>query len=365
LIPVYKPEIGKEEEEEVLKVIRSGWISSASPAVREFEEKFSAYIGRKYGVATSNGTTALHLAVTALGIKEGDEVIVPDLTFISPVNVVLYNRAIPVIVDVEEENWGLDPEKVRKAITNKTKAIIVVHLYGNPAKVSELKEIAEEKGIYLIEDCAEAHGAEYEGKKVGNFGDIACFSFYANKVITTGEGGMCLTDDEGLYEKMQILRDHGMTKEKRYWHEVVGYNYRMTGLQAALGLAQLKKIDKFIERKREIARLYQELLEGVVTVQRDPPNGKSIFWLFSILTEKRDELAEYLAKNGVETRKFFYPVHEMPPYVEFTKSSYPISKKLSRIGMNLPSYPSLGADDIKYISGKIKEFVKGNKDGSY
>jgi Predicted pyridoxal phosphate-dependent enzyme apparently involved in regulation of cell wall biogenesis len=273
LIPVYKPEIGKEEEEEVLKVIRSDWVSSVSPAVREFEEKFSAYIGRKYGVATSNGTTALHLGVTALGIKEGDEVIVPDLTFISPVNVVLYNRARPVIVDVEEENWGLDLEKVRKAITNKTKAIIVVHLYGNPAKVSELKEIAEEKGIYLIEDCAEAHGAEYEGKKVGNFGDIACFSFYANKVITTGEGGMCLTDDEGLYEKMQILRDHGMTKEKRYWHEVVGYNYRMTGLQAALGLAQLKKIDKFIERKREIAKLYQEYLESVVTVQRDPPKG--------------------------------------------------------------------------------------------
>ena len=176
---------------------------------------------------------------------------------------------------------------------------------------------------------------------------------------------MCLTDDEGLYEKMQILRDHGMTKEKRYWHEVVGYNYRMTGLQAALGLAQLKKIDKFIERKREIARLYQELLEGVVTVQRDPPNGKSIFWLFSILTEKRDELAEYLAKNGVETRKFFYPVHEMPPYVEFTKSSYPISKKLSRIGMNLPSYPSLGVDDIKYISGKINEFVKGSYNGNH
>ena len=163
---------------------------------------------------------------------------------------------------------GVDPEKVRKAITNKTKAIIVVHLYGNPAKVSELKEIAEEKGIYLIEDCAEAHGAEYEGKKVGNFGDIACFSFCANKAMTTGEGGMCLTDDEELYEKMQILRDHGMTKEKRYWHEVVGYNYRMTGLQAALGLAQLKKIDRFIERKREIARLYQELraIQGSIAI---------------------------------------------------------------------------------------------------
>jgi len=359
LIPVYKPEIGKEEEEEVLKVIRSGWISSASPAIREFEEKFSAYIGRKYGVATSNGTTALHLAVTALGIKEGDEVIVPDLTFISPVNVVLYNRAIPVIVDVEEENWGLDPEKVRKAITNKTKAIIVVHLYGNPAKVSELKEIAEEKGIYLIEDCAEAHGAEYEGKKVGNFGSMACFSFYANKVITTGEGGMCLTDDEGLYEKMQILRDHGMTKEKRYWHEVVGYNYRMTGLQAALGLAQLKKIDKFIEKKRKIARHYQEFLEGIVSVQRDPPKGKSIFWLFSILTEKRDELAEYLAKNGVETRKFFYPVHEMPSYRDFAKYDYNVSENLHKFGLNLPSSHSLTAKDIRFISEKIVEFLQG------
>ena len=175
MIPLYKPEIGKEEEEEVLKVIKSGWISSASPVVKEFEDKFSRYIGRKYGLATSNGTTALHLAVSALGVKESDEVIVPDLTFISPINVVLYNKAKPVIVDIEEENWGLDPEKVRKAVTSKTKAIIVIHLYGNPAKVSELKEIAEEKGIYLIEDCAEAHGAEYEGKKVGNFGDIGRF----------------------------------------------------------------------------------------------------------------------------------------------------------------------------------------------
>ena len=357
MIPVYKPEIGKEEEEEVLKVLKSAWISSASPAVKEFEEKFSSYIGRKYGVATSNGTTALHLAVTALGIKEGDEVIVPDLTFISPVNVVLYNRARPVLVDVEEENWGLDPEKVRKAITPKTKAIIVVHLYGNPAKIAELKEIAEDKGIYLIEDCAEAHGAEYEGKKVGTFGNISCFSFYANKVITTGEGGMCLTDDEELYEKMSILRDHGMTKEKRYWHEVIGYNYRMTGLQAALGLAQLRKIDVFIRRKREIAKLYQEFLGDFITVQRDPPKGKSIFWLFSILTEKRDELAEYLDKNGIETRKFFYPVHTMPPYTELSKDRYVISDKLSSMGLNLPSYPSLSEQEIRLISLKIVKFM--------
>ena len=360
MIPVYKPEIGKEEEEEVLKVLKSGWISSASPAVKEFEEKFSSYIGRKYGVATSNGTTALHLAVTALGIKEGDEVIVPDLTFISPVNVVLYNRARPVLVDVEEENWGLDPEKVRKAITPKTKAIIVVHLYGNPAKITELKEIAEEKGIYLIEDCAEAHGAEYEGKKVGSFGDISCFSFYANKVITTGEGGMCLTDDEELYEKMQILRDHGMTKEKRYWHEVIGYNYRMTGLQAALGLAQLRKIDEFIRRKREIAKMYQDLLGDVVTVQRDPPKGKSIFWLFSILTEKRDKVMEYLSKNEVETRKFFYPVHIMPPYADFVRDEkYETSIKLSALGLNLPSYPSLSKSDIEFISNKIRDVTSG------
>lgn len=358
MIPVYKPEIGKEEEEEVLKVLKSGWISSASPAVKEFEEKFSSYIGRKYGVATSNGTTALHLAVTALGIKEGDEVIVPDLTFISPVNVVLYNRARPVLVDVEEENWGLDPERVRKAITPRTKAIIVVHLYGNPAKITELKEIAEDKGIYLIEDCAEAHGAEYEGKKVGTFGDISCFSFYANKVITTGEGGMCLTDDEGLYEKMSILRDHGMPKEKRYWHEVIGYNYRMTGLQAALGLAQLRKIDKFIRRKREIAKLYQELLGDFVTVQRDPPRGKSIFWLFSILTNKRDELAEYLDKNGIETRKFFYPVHIMPPYTELSTDRYVVSEKLSSTGLNLPSYPSLSEQEIRLISLKIVKFIE-------
>jgi len=358
MIPIYKPEMGREEEEEVLNAIRSGWISSMGPSVRKFEEKFSAYIGRKYGVATSNGTTALHLAISALGIKEGDEVIVPDLTFISPINAVIYNRARPVIVDVEEENWGLDPAKVRDAITDKTKAIIVVHLYGNPAKVSELKELAEETGVYLIEDCAEAHGAEYERTKIGNFGDIACFSFYANKVITTGEGGMCINDDEEIYKRMQILRDHGMTKEKRYWHEVVGYNYRMAGLPAALGLAQLNKIDKFIERKREIAKLYQELLGDVVSVQRDPPRGKSIYWLFSILTEKRDLLAEYLMRHEIESRRFFYPAHIMPLYKQFSKYNYIVSEKLSKLGLNLPSFPSLSANEIEFITERIRDFSK-------
>ena len=363
MIPIYRPEIGKEEEEEILKVVRSGWISSSGPAINQFEEMFSNYIGKRYGVATSNGTTALHLAMSTLGIKEGDEVIVPDLTFISPVNAVLYNRAKPIIIDVEKENWGLDPEKVKRAVTKRTKAIIAVHLYGNPSKISELKEIATDNGIYLVEDCAEAHGAEYEGKKVGNFGNVSCFSFYANKVITTGEGGMCLTDDKEINEKMRILRDHGMSQERRYWHEAIGYNYRMTSLQAALGLAQVKKIDRFINRKREIASIYQDLLGDVIDLQRNQPNGKSVFWLFSILIEKRDRLLDYLTTKGIEGRRFFYPVHFMPPYVKFSDGPYKVSERLAERGLNLPSFTSIKMKDIEYISRKVLEFLKDESYG--
>ena len=303
--PVAEPEIGEEELKNVVEAVKSGWVSSRGKFIEEFENSFAKYIGVKYGVATSNGTAALHLALAALNIGEGDEVIVPDLTFAATINSVIYVGAKPVIVDINPHYWCIDPDKLEKAITPSTKAIIPVHLYGHPCDMEAITEIASKHNLYVIEDAAEAPGAEYKGRKVGSFGYISCFSFYGNKIITTGEGGMCLTNDRELAEKIRILRDHGMNPVKRYWHDVVGFNYRMTNLQAALGLAQLSKIERFIEKKRKIAEIYAEELspiEGVV-LHPEMPWAKCVYWLYSILMDdgktkvSRDEFAEKLKKR--------------------------------------------------------------------
>lgn len=360
MIPIYKPLIEEEEVEAVSNAVRSGWVSSKGEALQQFENEFSSYIGGRRGVSTSNGTTALHLALAALGVKKGDEVLVPDFTFVSPVNAVIYQNATPVLVDAEYETWGMDPDLIAKAVSKKTRAIIVAHMYGNSARIDEIKEIAENKGIYLIEDCAESVGAEYRGKKLGTRGIVSCFSFYGNKVITTGEGGMCLTDDTEIEERLRTFRDHGMKPERRYWHEVVGFNYRMTNMQAALGLAQLKKIDRIIARKRKIARIYQEHLSDKVEAQTDPPNQKSVFWLYSLLSKNskiRQKIIDALQKGDIETRTFFYPVHSMPPYTDLplVKGGGGVSDDISGRGINLPSYPSISDDDIIKISETINK----------
>jgi len=363
---VAEPEIGEEELKNVVEAVRSGWISSKGRFIEEFENLFAKYVSVKYGVATSNGTTALHLALVALDIKPHDEVIVPDLTFAATINAVLYVGAKPIIVDIDPSYWCLSPDKVREAITSRTKAIIPVHLYGHPCDMDAIMEIAERYGLYIIEDAAEAHGAEYKGRRVGSFGHVACFSFYGNKVITTGEGGMCLTNDEGLAEKMRILRDHGMDPRKRYWHDVIGFNYRMTNLQAALGVAQLSKIEKFIERKRRIAKLYAEELSSIegIILHPEMPWAKCVYWLYSILVDdmklgvSRDELAERLGGYGIETRNFFYPLHEMPPYKKYANLLYPVSSDISSRGLNLPSSVKLSEEDITYITQRIKEVLK-------
>ena len=236
-ISLAQPQLSGNEYKYLMDAFLSTWISSIGSYISRFEETFSNYCGVKYGIATSNGTTALHLALSALDIGSGDEVIVPDITFAATINAVLYTGAVPVIVDVEEDSWCIDPDEIEKAITPKTKAIIPVHIYGQPCNMDAICAIARKNNLYIIEDCAEAHGAEWKNGKVGSFGIISCFSFFGNKVITTGEGGMCITDSIELNEKMRILRDHGMSRKKKYYHEVIGFNYRMTNLQAAIGLS--------------------------------------------------------------------------------------------------------------------------------
>ena len=366
MIPVAEPCFGEEELSNVIEAVKSGWISSKGKFIEEFEQKLAKYCGRKYGVATSNGTVALHLALKALGIGKGDEVIVPDLTFVAVANSVTYCNAKPVFVDSHPEYWCIDPEKIEEKITPRTKAIIPVHLYGHPCDMAPISDIANDHDLYVVEDAAEAHGAEYKGKKVGSFGVVSCFSFYGNKIITTGEGGMCLTNNEELAEKMRILRDHGMNPNKKYWYDVVGFNYRMTNLQAAVGVAQLERLDEFIEKKREIAKWYSEELNDLeekelITLHPEMPWAKCVYWMYCILVEDkfsmcRDELMKKLEEKEIDTRPFFYPMHVMPPYKNNEK--FPVAEEISRKGINLPSGVNLTKKNLKEVVSTIKEITE-------
>ena len=361
MIPIAEPVLSQEELNNVIEAVKSGWISSKGKFIPEFEEKFAAYCGTTYGVATSNGTTALHLALTALGIEEGDEVVVPTLTFAATANAVIYTGAKPIFVDSHPENWCINPEKIKGALTPKTRAIIPVHLYGHPCDMDRIMDIAKRHNLSVIEDAAEAHGAEYKGKRVGSLGDIACFSFYGNKIITTGEGGMCLTNDEKLTAKMRVLRDHGMNPQRRYWHDIVGFNYRMTNMQAAIGVTQVGKLEKFIEKKREIAGWYADGLkelerEGLVKLAPEMPWAKCVYWMYSILIQdnfglSRNELMDRLQLGGVETRPLFLPLHLMPAYKRGDRMT--VSEELSRRGISLPSSVNLTAEQVEYITDRI------------
>lgn len=361
-IPIAEPDIGPKEIEYIKKAAESGWVSSLGYYVDKFEKDFSQYCGRKYGVSVSSGTAALHLALGALGIEKEDEVIIPNFTFIAVANTVLYQGAKPVLVDIEQDTWNIDPQKIEEKITPRTKVIIPVHIYGHSADMDSILEIAKNHSLKIVEDSAEAHSSEYKGKKCGSFGDISCFSFYGNKTITTGEGGMCLTDNEELYKKMLLLRDHGMRKEKKYWHEVIGYNYRLTNLQAALGCAQLERIEEFVEKKRNNAQLYMDLLKGIpwIALPIEKEYAKSNFWLFSVLINEkadfnRDWVAGELKKANIDTRVTFYPVSDMPPYKRFDTGNLEVSKRIAYQGLSLPSSAKLKAEEIKYICNILKD----------
>src|SRR4030042_162323 len=367
-MPVAEPSLGNKELNNVVEAVKSGWISSIGKFIGRFEQKFARYCNFKYGVATSNGTAALHLSLAALGIKEDDEVIVPVLTFIATANVVRYVGAKPVFVDIHPDYWCIDPEKIEEKITSKTKAIIPVHLYGHPCDIDPILKIAKKYNLFVIEDAAEAHGAEYKGEKVGSFGDISCFSFYGNKIITTGEGGMCVTNNKKLAEEMIILRDHGMNPRKRYWYDVIGFNYRMTNMQAALGMAQLERIDQFIKKKREIAKWYEgELKELVkkklIILHPEMSWAKCVYWMYSILVENkfnlsRNQLMDELGNRGIGTRPFFYPIHFMPPYKKLAIDKYPIAVDLAKRGINLPSSMTLKKNEVSFIASIIKTASK-------
>lgn len=366
-IPVCTPTLTGKEWKYVKECLDTNWISSKGYFIKEFENKFAEYIGVKYGVTTTSGTTAIHLALASLGIGKGDEVIVPTFTMVGSVFPIIYCGAKPVLVDSEPETWNIDVDKIEEKITTNTKAIMVVHIYGHPCDMQAIMEIAEDHNLYVIEDAAEAHGAEYKGRKVGSFGDVSCFSFYANKIITTGEGGMLLTDEKKIYERANMLKDMAFTKERRFLHYEIGYNYRMTNLQAAIGLAQLERIDEFVEARRRNARLYNKLLRDVegITLPPEKEWAKNVYWMYSILINKekfgmsRDELMKRLGEKRVETRPFFVPMHQQPVFRRlglFRDEKYPVAERLSSEGLNLPSSSSLTEKDIYLIVNKIKEF---------
>tara|TARA_Y100000034_G_scaffold136675_1_gene214810 strand:- start:845 stop:1903 length:1059 start_codon:yes stop_codon:yes gene_type:complete len=352
MIPVAKPNLEGNELKYISECINGGWISSSGKFITKFEEEFAKFCGTNYATSTSNGTTALHLALLAIGIKEGDEVIVPNLTFATTANVVKHCGATPILVDVEKNTWNISPDEIRKNITLKTKAIIPVHLYGNPCDMNPIMNIAEEHNLIVIEDAAEAHGAEYKGRKVGSIGHIGCFSFFGNKIITTGEGGMCTSNDKKIINKINLLKNHGMTKEKRYWHDQVGYNYRMTNMQAAVGLAQLERVSNFLEKRHKIANIYKKHLKNI-EFQKITNNSKHSQWFVSIITKNREKIIEKLKSKGIDTRKVFYPLSEMPPYKN--NLTYPNSEYISKNGLSLPTYIDLTEKEIKEICDEIVE----------
>jgi perosamine synthetase len=361
--PISQPSITELEIEYVNKAVKSGWVSSLGKYIIDFEKEFAAFCGVQYALATNNGTTAIHLVLASLGIGDGDEVIVPDLTFVATANGVSYTSAKPIIVDIEANNLCIDPEQIRKAITSKTKAIMPVHIYGHPADMDSINAIAKEFGLYVIEDAAEAHGALYKGKKVGGLSDCGVFSFYGNKIITTGEGGMLTTNSKELYDRAKFLRDHAMSPTKRYWHPEIGYNYRITNLQAALGLAQLHRIEEILSHRKHLIKWYKKYLNTSSSVRLNFESewAQSSYWLICVEIDaldraKREILMDKLREEGVDTRPYFYAITDMPMYQSIFKN--PVSKSKSEIGLNLPTYFDLDETDVE----KICKIINSNID---
>ncbi len=363
MIPVFAPWLSENVRRYVLDCVDSGWISSLGRYVERFERDFAAFCEARHAVATSNGTTALHLCLVTLGIGPGDEVLVPDLTFVSTANVVRYTGATPVLVDAEPQTWGMDPADARAKLTPRTRAIIPVHLYGHPVDMDPLLALAAAHGLDVVEDAAEAHGARYRGRRVGALGRIGAFSFYGNKIITTGEGGMLVTNEPALAERAAFLRDHAMDPKRRYYHPEVGFNYRMTNIQAAIGCAQLEQAEAILARRKEIAATYEEDLAGVAGLTRPPaqPWAENVYWMYSVLVEpafglQREAVRAGLRERGIDSRPFFVPLHELPPYRQDAR--FPVATALAAKGINLPSGTGLRSDEIAQVCDALRELSR-------
>src|SRR5665213_281990 len=362
-IPVASPVLSGREKEYVLDCLETSWISSLGKYISLFEKSFAQFCSTEYAVACSNGTAALHIALLALGVGEGDEVIVPTLTYIATANAVRYCGATPVFVDSEPATMNLDPAKIEQNITERTKGILAVHLYGHPADMDPILSIARTHNLFVLEDAAEAHGARYKGRRVGSLGDAATFSFFGNKIITTGEGGIVTTSKAKLQDQMRLLKGQGVDPAHRYWFPIVGYNYRMTNIQAAIGLAQLEQIDDHLRRRQEIAELYGSALsplEDVLTLPGVQPWASHVFWSYPIVLKDNspvtsERLMASLAADGIETRPVFIPIHTMPPYLK-KGETYPVAEKLARNGISLPMHSLLTKNDVEYIAERLTSY---------
>lgn len=361
-IPVAEPSLSGNELKYVTECIETGWISSQGGFVKRFEAEIAKRLGVEHVLAVSNGTVALHLALLALGIGPGDEVLVPDLTFAATINTVIQAGATPVIVDVDPHSWNMDPAAAAAAVTPRTKAVMPVHLYGQPAEMDALMALADRHGLFVIEDAAEAMGSAYKGKPCGAIGHAGTFSFFSNKLITTGEGGAVVFRDAAVAQRARRLRDHGMDPAKRYWHVEVGYNYRLTNLQAAVGCAQLERLDEFLAAKLDIAQKYGARLGKIegLTIPAALPGLLNSYWAYSVIGDfaslgiSRDDFMGRLDRAGIETRPLFYPLHVMPPYrAHAGNRSFPVTDRLSEGGISLPSAVTLTAAEISYIAGVI------------
>jgi perosamine synthetase len=361
-VPVSRPYLWGEEKSKVCEAVDAGWVSSRGPFLDQFEREFAEKIGVAYAVAVSSGTTAIHLALNVLDLKKHDEVIVPDFTMISPILAVLACGATPIPLDADE-TWNMDPDAIERVITKKTKAIVPVHTYGHPARMDRIIDIARRNNLLVIEDAAEALGARVFGQSVGSFGDLAIFSFYANKVVTTGEGGMIVTNDKRLSDRLREKRNlcFGPDDETRFVHQEIGFNYRMTNLQAAVGIVQLQHLDEAIDAKISIAREYNALLANVSGITTPPEStwGPNVFWVYGVLIEDefgldRKAVQSELKRSGIETRRFFHPLHRqpiMPP--AGIRQAFPNSIKLSERGLYLPSFIGMGSSTIKRVAGAL------------
>jgi perosamine synthetase len=358
-IPVYQPDLSGKELDYVTECLHSTWISSKGVFIGRFEQEFRDFVGAGFAGSVSNGTVALHLALEALGIGPGDEVIVPTLTYIASANAVSYTGAVPVFVDSEADGWQIDLADIRRKMTPRTRAIMPVHLYGAACDMDGLMALAAEHGLFVVEDCAEAIGTMYKGRHVGSFGTISTFSFFGNKTITTGEGGMVVTNDQTLYERAVHLKGQGLAAHRQYWHDVIGYNYRMTNICAAIGCAQMERAAAFLADKKRVADGYRSRLADVpVVFQQEAADTVHSHWMISLLCrhgDDRDPLRAALEAANIETRPVFFPVHTMPMYAKRFES-HPVAEDIGRRGISVPSWPGLGEDDLDYICDVIRAF---------